>query len=252
MTQRGGDSPEHRSAIQQLATARERALDTIHVLRSSSPDLASTNLIEIGTNRREPHPSAEATACIADYLAHLKPHVADTKGWQESIGLIEIPKSIEGSSSGLRRGSSGQYYCTRMPYLNINNMGAAIRAANLEVPYSKDGGRATFDGGQKVEKYYIVDRHALTVTGHQQYQNGTPIGECEHRKEPPMANDGLIYADPITDFEPASRSDDEEKYQFVFTLQQLIELYDNADTLATQADLLADIKTQGTIDQKGL
>jgi hypothetical protein len=250
MSSRSGDSPEHRSAIQQLATARERALDTIHVLRSSSPDLASTNLIEIGTNRREPHPSAEATACIADYLSHLKPHVVDTKGWQESIGLIEIPKKIEGSSH--RRGhSGGYYYCTRMPYLNINNMEAAIRGANLEVPYAKSSGRATFDGAKNVENIYIIDNHALTEAGYQQHQNGTPISECEHKKEPPMADDGLIYANPISDFEPAPRAADEEKYQFVFTLSQLIELYDIADTLATNADLLADIKTPDATDQSG-
>jgi len=169
------------------------------------------------------------------------------------LDIVEIPESIEGPTVGLKRGGGGQYRCTRMPYLNINDMGAAIRAANMEIVYAKSTGGATFRGrhDRSGNGTCRLGGHELTKRGLKDHLTGTPIGECEHREATALSRRGIVQSQVNTDFEPASRSDDEIKFQFVYTLGQMMTIYEIADTLATQADLLADIKTQGTTDQSG-
>lgn len=230
------DTPEHRSAIKQLAKARQRALDSIHHVRAGDHNRRSANLIEVPdhpTRGDYAHPMAEATGNVANYLLHLKPFGLGSEKWQTGLGVIEIQKEIQEQKPGLNRGHI-QYKCTRMPYLNINDMNAAIRAGNLQVFYARNSGDATFRPESQQNNGIIrVEGHDLTPTGFQQLQGGTDIEKCEHAGEQSLD----------TDFEPASRGGDEQVYQFVYTADQLLTLYEVADEIAAGEDLLANIDT---------
>jgi hypothetical protein len=238
------DTPEHRNAIKQLAKARQRALDSIHRVRAGDHNRRSSNLIEVPdrpTRADYAHPMAEATGDVCNYLVHLKPFGAGSKKWQTGLGVIEIQRKTEKKKPGFKRGFI-QYKCTRMPYININDMSAAIRAGNLQVNYARDMGGATPDPKSKRQNGICrVAGHDLTPAGYQQLQSGTDIGECEHAREQSHS----------TEFEPASRGGDEEVFQFVYTADQLLTIYEVADEIAASESLLANIKTQGTTDNSG-
>jgi hypothetical protein len=230
------DTPEHRSAIKQLAAARQRALDSIHAVRAGDHNRRSANLIEVPdqpVRGDHAHPMAEATGNVCNYLVHLKPFGLGSKRWQTGLGVIDILKKTEKDKPGLHRGSI-QYKCTRMPYLNINDMNAAIRAGNLQVFYARDSGGATFTPKrQRQNDICRVEGHDLTPAGYQQLQSGTDIAECEHARGQSLN----------TDFEPASRGDDEVAFKFVYTADQLLTIYEVADEIAAAEDLLANIDT---------
>lgn len=229
-------SPEHRSAVSQLAAARERALETIHAVRAESMDRASTNLIRTAAT---PHIAAEATQSVCDYLTHLRTFATESDHWNSNLGVIEIPETIEANAAGLKRGIDGVYRCTQMPYLNINDMGAAIRAGNTEIVYARGGGNSSNTLDISSDEIYRVEGHDLTAEGLQQYQQGESLDNCDHRG-------GLQ-----TEFEPASRGDDEQHYQFVYTASQLLLLYEIADNVADEAGKLGDIEEQPTQDEEG-
>lgn len=229
-------SPEHRSAVSQMANARERALETIHAVRAESMDRASTNLIRTAAT---PHIAAEATQSVCDYLTHLRTFAGQSEHWNSKLGVVEIPEAIEVSAAGLKRGVDGIYRCTRMPYLNINDMGAAIRAGNAEIVYARGSGGGNEKLDISSDDIYRVEGHDLTAAGFRQYQQGESVEDCEHRG-------GLK-----TEFEPASRGEDEQHYQFVYTAKQLLLLYEIADNVADEAGKLGDIEEQPTQDQEG-
>lgn len=230
------DTPEHRSAIKQLAKARQRALESIHHVRACDHNRRSSNLIKVPdrpTRGDHSHPMAEATGNVCNYLLHLKPFGLGSEKWQTGLGVIEIQEEIQQEKPGLNRGHI-QYKCTRMPYLNITDMEAAIRAGNLKVFYSRNSGDATFQPKSQQNNGIIrVEGHDLTPTGFQQLQAGTSIEECEHAGAQSFN----------TDFEPASRGGDEQIFKFVYTSDQLLTLYEVADEIAAAEDLLANIDT---------
>lgn len=229
-------SQEHKTAISQLAKARERALEAVHAVRAENMDRASTNLIQQAAT---PHIAAEATQSVCDYLTHLRTFSHNSEHWQTELGVIQLPKTIEASSPGRKRGTEGVYRCTQMPYLNITDMAAAIRAGNVEIVYSRSGSGGVEFQGQTQKVFYRVGGRDLTKKGLKQFNEGEPINECDTRG-------GLQ-----TDFRPAPRSDDEQHYQFVYTADELLLLYEIADNVADEANKLGDITEQPAEDGEG-
>lgn len=230
------DDREDSSFINQLADSRERAIQAVHSVRAENMNRAAANLIREETT---PHIVAEATQYVCGYLHNLRTYSQQSEHWQTGLGVVELPKTIPGNNPGLKRGSSGVYRCTQMPYLNITDMGAAVRAGNTKIIYSRAGSQPRGMLDLSSDEVYRVKGRDLTARGFKQYQQGAELGECETRG-------GLQ-----TEFEPASRSDDEQHYKFVYTADQLLGLLQIGDNVANEAGKLGEIGEQPDTDAEG-
>ena len=231
------DEGAERSFVTQLADSRKRAIEAVHAIRAESTRKTAANLIR---ETATPHIAAEATASVCDYLHNLRTYSQASDSWQDGIGVIELPQTVPGEQAGLRRGASGSYRCTRMPYLNISDLSAAIRAGNMAIIYSQGGSQPRQQQSSSSGVLYRIGGYELTAEGLAQYQDGTPLDECE--------SPGGVE----TEFEPASRSEDEQHYKFVFTADQMQYLLEKGDNVANEAGKLGEIGEQPTADEEGL
>ena len=227
--------PAEQSFIKQLAQSRKRAIEAVHAIRAEQTQKTAANLIREDST---PHIAAEATASVCDYLHNLRTYSQGSEHWQNGLGVVRLPKTIPGEQVGLKRGSSGSYRCTQMPYLNINDLAAAVRAGNTAIIYSKGGTQALSHTESSNSVFYNVGGQKLTPKGFQQYQNGTELGECETA--------GGID----TEFEPATRSGDEQHYKFVYTADEMQFLLEEADNVASEAGKLGEIGEQPAEDNE--
>jgi len=227
---------EEQTFVKQLAESRKQAIESVHAVRAEKMNRASANLIREAST---PHIVAEATQYVCDYLQNLRTYSHQSDNWDTGIGIVQLAKTIPGSSPGLKRGSSGVYRCTQMPYLKITDMGAAIRAGNTNIIYARSSSQSQRMGGRSNQLLYRVQGRDLTAKGLKQYQNGEALADCD-------TAGGLD-----TEFEPASRSEDEQHYKFVYTADQLLALLQIGDNVASEAGKLGDIGEQPDGDTEG-
>ena len=205
-------SESHRSAVEQVAEARQQALEGVSAIRRVTDKLDHAHLVRASGN--ETRIAVEATQAVLDYLLQLRPYRQNAQTWDLGFGRIELPRVVSEENPGLGRGWT-HYFAAQDPVLEVETLGDMIENMNETIVYaaktppsvgSAGGGRAM-----------TADSRAREI-----------------RREVARG-----------EYTPPDVGPDAERRLYKFVLQQheLLALVQAADDVAAEVDLLADIES---------
>lgn len=237
----GDPSDEHRSAVKQIAKARDRALKNVSALRTVRDDAQHPNLCRIDGRQQSPL-SIEATQAVVDYLLQLRPYRQNAESWGVDLGVVELPETMR--IDGPRRGAGFDlFYLCRQPYVSLRGLSEIINVLNQTIIYTDDrapsvgsspsmspsntvelpDGTYTLPSGTDIAEQMLAGE----LTPEKVRETGRPV---EEEEEP-------AYRPPRLSATAKTRD-----YKFVLPQDGLLQLVEIADEVAEEMGVLADIE----------
>jgi len=217
----------HRNALAQVDNARQRALTAVSEVRKAPPPEHHPNLAPTQGNERTL--AVACTQAVVDYLLQLRPYRASSSTWDIDFGVVELPKTLEPSGSGVfgERESDALRIC-RDPRFQLKNVSQLIEAANTTVHYSTN---------------YPRDEHANVANRKIPQPARTDGGEDGFTPAVPSTNGGARRGLGVD-----GRVD---SYKLVFPASTLLRIVELADEVAAELNLLAELKPPNKEDAEG-
>ena len=124
-------SPGHREAVSQLADSRSTVRRRLLEINANGGSFSGPhpNLIPatVGGERNVPTDRTIATAALSDYILQLRPYRAQSGNWEQSLGVIELPRRVD---------DDDRFYKIAMsPQVEIRTLADVLSCAGLRVPY---------------------------------------------------------------------------------------------------------------------
>lgn len=278
MSNFGSPSPEHTNALNQVAEARQKALEAVSQMRRAGAPPHHPNLAP--TDEDEPHLATFCTQAVVDYLLQLRPYRANSSAWKVNFGTLSLPEQLAGKKSKRQHLDRGPaYHICRPPELPMRNVSEIVKVANQTVQYSTQlrhdphpspgsgvksnpitdavtgelGCATVVDATYKVE---TEEYGELTFDDYEVWkavqvgalspEEAVKFGATEDQEqEEEPEGDELVLGDPNVSNNPGDApgsSNDVRTFNVVFTGDQLLTFVEIADEAAAEMDLLADLE----------
>jgi hypothetical protein len=244
MSSYGEPSVQHTSTVQQILDARERALNAVSLARKVTlstphPNLAATD------GGRDAEIASNCSQALVDYLLHLRPYRAQSRNWNIDLGALALPKSVQDDGPS-RRGDGGQsgqpLYLCRRPQVRLAGLSDVIDAVNSTVMYSSNRqgdasmSRQTKDRVKTESGELVVEDRRLF---RQILRGETTIDDViDHPAVHPPKTTRADY----TPAQPPLPGGDSKTFKLVLSDDQLLQLFEAADEIAGEVDMLAEIE----------
>jgi len=245
MSSYGEPSVQHTSTVQQILDARERALNAVSLARKVTlstphPNLAATD------GGEDAEIASNCSQALVDYLLHLRPYRGQSQNWGIDLGALSLPKSLQDqdSASGWSSSKSPQrLYICRQPKVRLAGLSDVIEAVNSTVMYSSNKeveasmnpvtkNKVKTENGELV----VEDRRLF----HQLLRGEKTVGDVvDHPAvHPPKTHRNEGY----TPAKPPIAGGDSKTFKIVLADDQLLRLFEAADEIAGEVDMLAEIE----------
>ena len=205
-------SESHRSAVGQIADARQQALKGVSAIRRVTDQLDHPHLVRASGG--ETRVAVEATQTVLDYLLQLRPYRKNASSWSLGFGRIELPRVVSEENPGLGRGWT-HFFAAQDPVLEVETLGDMVETMNETIVYAAETPPSVGPGGGGGVKSAGGRARAI-------------------RREVSRGE----YTPP-----DIGRDAERRLYKFVLQQHELLALVQAADDVAAEVDLLADIES---------
>ena len=249
MSSYGEPNVQHKGAVQQIIDARQTALNAVSQARKLSLSTPHPNLAPTDGDGDAELASACSQA-VVDYLLHLRPYRHQSENWNVDFGNIELPKQIEGKPSKRRGGwdKTGQpIWLCRQPQVPLTGLSTIIEVVNMTVVYSSN--KRHISGSVTDDRLKInTEQYGTLVVDDRRLFNQVLSGEAAveeiadhpsvHPYEPrETEQQSYTPAEP-----PRNGNGTAKSYKIVLPDDQLLRLFEAADEIAGEVDMLAEIE----------
>ena len=245
MSSYGEPSVQHTSTVQQILDARERALNAVSLARKVTlstphPNLAPTD------GGRDAEIASDCSQAIVDYLLHLRPYRAQSQNWGIDLGALNLPESVQDDGPNRRGGwgrSTAPLYLCRQPRVRLGGLSDVINVVNSTVMYSSN--REIQGSINPQTKNTVETENGKLVVEDTRLFRQLLRGEksiddvADHRAvHPPKSRRNEGY----TPAKPPLPDGDSKAFKVVLADDQLLRLFEAADEIAGEVDMLAEIE----------
>jgi hypothetical protein len=267
---------QHKSTVQQIIDARQRALTAVSEVRQVQINTPHPNLARMsGDGKQLP---VLATQAVVDYLLQLRPYRKSSQNWDVDFGTIDLPKTVSSDIPGRGRGSQQLYIC-RQPKVPATNASQLIQALNSDVHYSTNHpnssttttGNNTVQARQTGAKVTTVTYRISPDTYPGTYQVSQETAKRIRQgqiTEAEAVEKGMIVDnqdDKTEEYTPAipevrnngagdisGPNGEVRSYKLVVGPDALLQLVELADEIAAEVDMLAELEDKTVGDTSGL
>lgn len=212
---------QHRSTVQQIVDARQRALTAVSEVRQVQIDTPHPNLAPMPSDGEQL--PILATQAVVDYLLQLRPYRAMSENWGIDFGTIELPKRIGSGQNVFAENNDGGLWLCRDPHVPVGDVSQLIHALNTDVHYSSNHPPSTAGRDRVTPRGYTAPGEETT-----QHTNG------EYTPAIPAVDD---YPGDTAGSDGELRS-----FKLVMGPDRLLTLVEIADEIAGEVDMLAEIE----------
>lgn len=248
-------SAQHTNAVKQLAESRDRAMESVNLVRQDTPATAAQNLVSDPPGDKEVY-LVKANQAVAEYLLQLHPYRRQSQHWGADLGAVSIPESVTGESPNRRGlGSNGvapRYRCCRQPSFRFGSLSDVISAINKSVTYSAN--YAPDDVSDMGPDGTEIRLPQGTVRVQTSTASSWLSGDLTTNEVIERAGLEQQAQQPnrFTPADPPRSEEHSKRFKFVFRPDVLLTLVEKADEVAAEMDMLADIEEQSRRDSEGL
>ena len=246
----GWDDPniQHKGAVQQILDAREKASTAVSEARQYSLSTTDPHLAAVNGGKD----AALAIGCsqaVVDYLLELRPYRHQSTNWNVDFGDIELPKSVKMRKSAQQRGESPTrtLWLCRQPQVPLTGLSRLIEVVNMTVVYSSNRSKvgASINSGDTLtidsEQYgtlVVEDRRVWNevLRGTKTVEEAANHPSVRPQKTTPDEKQSYTPA------KPPGAGGYAKKYKVVLPDDQLLRLYEAAEQIAGDVDMLAEIE----------
>lgn len=237
---------QHKGAVQQLLDAREKASTAVSEARKYSLSTADPHLAAVDGGQD----AALAIACsqaVIDYLLELRPYRHQSSNWDIDLGGIELPRSVEVKKTAQRRGHppTRTLWLCRQPHIPLTGLSKTIEIVNMSVLYSSNRPRkdATIDRGG--EYRVNTEQYGTLVVDDQRVFEEVLSGDMttqEAANHPSVRPQNADAQESYTPARSTGSGGHTQRYKVVLPDDQLLRLYEAAEQVAGDVDMLAEIE----------
>lgn len=273
---------QHRSTVQQIVDARQRALTAVSEVRQVQIDTPHPNLARMSDDGKQL--PVVATQAVVDYLLQLRPYRKSSQNWDVDYGTITLPKTVSSELAGRSSGTRTLWIC-RQPEVPARNASQLIQALNSDVHYSTNHPRSntgrrgadlpsgsrigikptsvtyrirpdTYPGTYQVNKKTAQQIQKGEITEDEAVEMGMVIDDQDGKDTD--TDEGDEYTPAIPELKTSAPGDTRgpsgeiRSYKLIMPPGALLQLVEIADEIAAEVDMLAELEDKTVGDTSGL
>jgi len=214
---------QHKSTVQQVIDARQRALTAVSEVRQVQISTPHPNLAPAsGDGKTLP---VIATQAVVDYLLQLRPYRAHSDNWGINFGEIELPKRISTGSDVFDESNGNGLWLCRDPHVPIRDVSQLIQSLNSDVHYSTNHPPSNGNSAAVSPRGWTQPASGGSDTAESGTQQYTPaIASVDQHPGDTPGSDGKL-----------------KSFKLVLGPNRLLQLVELADEIAAEVDMLAEI-----------